>query len=51
MSSLTPAQLAWIDALAQQDAEDYLREEAARRLASEAERTERVPLPDMDKAA
>jgi hypothetical protein len=51
MISLTPAQLAWIDALAEQDAADYLREEVAQRLASEAERTERVPLPDLDKAA
>jgi hypothetical protein len=49
--TLTPSQLAWIDALAQQDAEDYLREEAARRLASGDQRTERVPLPDLDKAA
>lgn len=51
MTRLSPSMLAWIDALAEQDAQDYLREDAARRLASEAERTERVPLPDMDKAA
>jgi len=43
--------LSLIDALARQDAQDYLRAQAARRQAEEAERTERVPLPAMDKAA
>lgn len=50
-TDLRPALLPWIDALAAQDAEDYLREEAAQRLAPDAERTERVPLPAVDKAA
>jgi hypothetical protein len=51
VTELHPALQLWIDALAAQDAEDYLREEATRRLASDAERTERVPLPAVDKAA
>jgi hypothetical protein len=51
MNALTRAQLAWIDALAELDAADYLAEEAARLRDSEAERSERVELPALDKAA
>lgn len=43
--------LSLIDALARQDAQDYLRAEAARRQAEADQSTERVPLPAMDKAA
>lgn len=49
--SLLPPLLSWIDALARQAARDYLREEAARQADPGAERTERAPLRDMDKAA
>lgn len=48
---LSPAMLAMIDALAEQDAADYLTEEAARLRDSEPDRSERVSLPALDKAA
>lgn len=51
MSDLHPALIPWIDALAQADAEDYLRSQAALQADSSEERTKPVPLPGMDKAA
>ena len=49
--TLTPAHLRLIEALAERDVQDYLREQAALRLASEAERPKHVPLPPAEKAA
>lgn len=40
-----------IEALARQDVEDYLREQAANDAAPGEDRPKPVPLPDMDKAA
>ena len=50
-TNLTPAHLRLIDALARKDAQDYLREQAALRLANAAERTNPVPLLPAHKAA
>ena len=50
-TNLTPAHLRLIDALARKDAEDYLREQAALRLADAADRTDPVPLLQPGKAA
>ena len=49
--SLPVPLLAWIDALAQQSARDYLRQEAAQQAETGDDRTKPVPLRDMDKAA
>jgi hypothetical protein len=49
--NLTPTHLRLIDALAARDVEDYLREQAALRLASTAERPNHAPLLQSDKAA
>lgn len=43
--------LALVEALAEQDARDYLRELAGNDAASGEARPQPVPLPDMDKAA
>lgn len=43
--------LALIDSMAQALVTEYLSPKAAQADGSDAERTERVPLPDMDKAA
>lgn len=52
VSDQLPASLLpWIDALAKQAAQDYLRAEAAQQADSSDESTKRVPLPEMDKAA
>ncbi|MEO7065367.1 MAG: hypothetical protein ABI114_00500 [Rhodanobacter sp.] len=49
--TLTPAHLRLIDILAKRDVEDYLREQAAQRQASNAERPNHVPLQRATKAA
>ena len=51
MTSPSPILAPWIDALAQQYVEDYLRPEAANQADSSDDRTKPVPLPAMDKAA
>lgn len=51
MSDLAPILNPWIDALAKQAAEDYLRLEAANQSGSSDECTKPVPLPDLDQAA
>jgi len=48
---LTPTFLRLIDALARKDAEDYLREQAASRQASQQDRTNHVPLLPSEQAA
>ncbi len=48
---MTPELAALIDALARQDAADYLREQAAAANDSGDGRPQPVPLPDMDRAA
>lgn len=48
---LMPLHLTLIDALAQQAVADYLTAEAAQQQASEPERTDHVPLPQLDRAA
>lgn len=51
LTTLTPAHLRLIDALAERDVEDYLREQAALRNASDEARPNRVPLRTATKAA
>lgn len=51
MNALPSPLLALIDALAENAAADYLRLEAANQHAMAAERTNPVPLPELDRAA
>ena len=48
---MNPELATLIDALARQDVEDYLREQAANEAAPGEDRPQPVPLRDMDKAA
>lgn len=51
MPDLPPPLLRLVEALARQDAEDYLRERAAEDAAGDAARSDPAPLRDMDRAA
>lgn len=51
MNTLSLPMRRLIKALAEQMVDDYLREEALRRKAEDEQRTNPVPLRDMDKAA
>lgn len=49
--TLSPAMCRLLDALAEIEVEDYLREMAEQEAAEAAQRAERVPLPPMGEAA